>query len=249
MADFFQENLRGSRFEDLYLTESLIKNCDLTGVRVRGSWIRNVTLDGEIDGLVVNGIDVTAYVDAELNRRWPGRDKMRPTDPAGFREAWSVIEERWADTVARARRLPEALLHERVDGEWSVVENLRHLVFATDSWVRRAILGEPAPWHPFCLPHDDMDSSATPVPRDRDADPSFDEVLAVRAERMATVRSVIEGLTDESLAGRTTPVTEPGYPKPGEAFPVKEILSSILNEEWEHRRYVERDLDALEARS
>jgi len=43
------------------------------------------------------------------------------------------------------------LLHERVDDEWSFVETLRHLVFATDAWVRRAILGQPSPWDPLDL--------------------------------------------------------------------------------------------------
>jgi hypothetical protein len=30
---------------------------------------------------------------------------------------------------------------------------------------------------------------------------------------------------------------------------VRECLLVVLNEEWEHRLYAERDLDALEARS
>jgi hypothetical protein len=51
----------------------------------------------------------------------------------------------WGGTVERARRLPPALLHESVDGEWSYIETLRHLVFATDARIRRAILGDPAP--------------------------------------------------------------------------------------------------------
>ena len=39
----------------------------------------------------------------------------------------------------------------------------------------------------------------------------------------------------------------PGWPPP-RSFPVRECLLVILNEEWEHRLYSERDLDALEAR-
>lgn len=38
-----------------------------------------------------------------------------------------------------------------------------------------------------------------------------------------------------------------GWPEPRE-WPVMECLLTILNEEWEHRLYVERDLDALQAR-
>ena len=84
------------------------------------------------------------------------------------------------------------LLHEQVDGECSFIETLRHLVFATDAWVRRAVLGDPSPWDPLDLPHDEMPDELS-VPRDRAARPSLDEVLALRADRMATVREVLPG--------------------------------------------------------
>jgi hypothetical protein len=84
-------------------------------------------------------------------------------------------------------------------------------------------------------------------PRDRDARPSLDQALVLRADRMATVRQVLAGLTDATLAGRTVPVTEPGYPGP-ESFPVRRCLQAILSEEWEHRLYAERDFDLLLAR-
>jgi hypothetical protein len=71
-------------------------------------------------------------------------------------------------------------------------------------------------------------------------------VLELRRDRMSTVRQVIEGLTDESLDGHTEPVEAPGWPAP-RSYPVRECLLIILNEEWEHRLYAERDLDALHA--
>ena len=77
--------------------------------------------------------------------------------------------------------------------------------------------------------------------------PSLDEVLALRADRMATVRQVLADLTEDQLAGMTQPVIEPGYPEP-ESFPVRRCLLAILNEEWEHRLYAERDFDVLESR-
>jgi hypothetical protein len=64
---------------------------------------------------------------------------------------------------------------------------------------------------------------------------------------MGTVRELIDGLTDEFLDSRTTPVDGPGWP-PAQSFPVRECLHVILNEEWEHRRYAERDLDVLSSR-
>jgi hypothetical protein len=86
------------------------------------------------------------------------------------------------------------------------------------------------------------------VPRDRDARPSLEVVLELRHRRMATVRQVIEGLTVATLDGDTEPVEGPGWPQP-RSYPVRKCLLIILNEEWEHRLYAERDLDALEARS
>ena len=254
MTDFTHQDLTGSQFDDVYLTGARFHDVDLTnarfslvdmtGVTIRGALLANVEVSGDIENLRINGVDVVPLVEAELNRRYPGRAKMRPADAEGFREAWAILERLWPQTVERARRMPPEMLHERVDGEWSFIETLRHLVFATDAWVKRAILGEPSPWHPLDLPHDEMPDEPS-VPRDRDARPSLDEVLALRADRMATVRQVIADLTDERLAAMTEPVTEPGYPEP-ESFPVRRCLQAIVNEEWEHRLYAERDFDALE---
>jgi hypothetical protein len=97
------------------------------------------------------------------------------------------------------------------------------------------------------LPFDEMRDEPG-VPRDRSARPSLDQVLALRADRMATVRQVLGDLTDEQLAGMTEPVTEPGYPEP-ESFPVRRCLQAILSEEWQHRLYAERDFDARQAQS
>jgi hypothetical protein len=255
MTDFIRQNLAGSQFEDVYLTDARFHDVDLsnaqfhlvdlTGVKIRGAAVVDVDISGEIENLRVNGVDVVPLVEAELNRRYPDRAKMRPADADGFRAAWEILERLWPQTVQRARGMPPELLHERVDGEWSFVETLRHLVFATDAWVKRAILGEPSPWDPLDLPHDEMADQPS-VPRDRDARPSLDQVLTLRADRMATVRDVLAGLTDEKLASMTEPVTEPGYPQP-ESFPVRRCLQAILSEEWEHRLYAERDFDVLEA--
>ena len=256
MGEFFRADLRGSRFERVDLSGSEFRTVDLTDTRFRGAEISRVVMrgvglfdvdiHGEIMNLTINGVDIAPLVDAELNRRYPDRAKMRPTDPSGFREAWDVVERLWGETIGRARRLDPALLHESVAGEWSFTETLRHLVFATDSWIRRAILGDPSPWDPLDLPWDEM-TDKPGVPRDRDVRPSLDVVLELRRDRMSTVREVLDGLTDESLDGQTQPVEGPGWPE-SRSYPVRECLLCILNEEWEHRLYAERDLDALEAR-
>jgi len=163
VTDFTRENLTGSRFEDVYLTDARFQDVDLTnarfrlvdltGVVIRGAALVNVDISGEIENLRVNGVDVVPLVEAELNRRYPDRVKMRPTDADGFREAWDILERLWQRTVERAGGMAPELLHERVEGEWSFIETLRHLVFATDAWVKRAILGEPSPWVKLDLPN------------------------------------------------------------------------------------------------
>lgn len=266
MADFTNDDLTGSRFEHVDLTDARFERVDLSGaefrsvdlsntrfrgayldgVVMRGVELADVDINGELGNVRVNGVDIGPLVNAELDRRHPDRAKMRPTDPAGFWEAWDVVERLWDGTVERARRLDPALLHESVAGEWSFIETLRHLAFATDSWIRRAILGDPAPWDPLDLPWDEMPDTPG-VPRDRDVRPSLDAVLELRRDRMATVRDVIAGLTDESLDARTEPVEGPGWPE-SRSYPVRDCLLVILNEEWEHRLYAERDLAVLMGR-
>jgi hypothetical protein len=246
MVEFSDRDLSESRFRQVDLSRSRFANVDLSGALIRGVYADSLELDGAFGELLVNGVDVVPLVEAELDRRDPDRVLLRPADADGFRRAWPMIERRWADTVDRARRLPPELLHERVDEEYSFIETLRHLVFATDAWVRRAVLGDPAPYDPLGLPHDEMDDRPG-VPRDRAARPTLEEMLALRADRMATVRQVLADLTDERLAGATTPVLEPGYPD-SESFPVRRCLQAILVEEYEHRSFAERDLAVLERR-
>jgi DinB family protein/pentapeptide repeat protein len=243
MAEFTGEDLRGTRFFNVDLGNARFHNVDLTGAMVRGALLVDVDMSGLVENLRINDVDVGPLIEAELNRRYPERAKLHPSDAAGFREAWAVIERSWPPTVERARRMAPDLLHERVDDEWSFIETLRHLIFATDAWVKRAMLGDPAPYDALDLPHDEMEDEPG-VPHDRAARPSLDEVLALRADRMAVVRDVIAGLTDEVLAGSTDPVPAPGYPPAG-AYPVRRCLQAVLIEEWEHRVYAERDLAIL----
>jgi hypothetical protein len=267
MADFSGEDLSGSRFERVKLTGSRFERADLTGaefrasdlsgarfrgvelsgVVMRGVELVDVDITGELINVTVNGVDIVPLITAELDRRDPDRARMRPVDPAGFRVAWQTLDRLWDGTVERARGLDPALLHESVDGEWSFIETLRHLSFAADAWIRRAVLGDPSPWSPLDLPWDEMPDEPS-TPRDRAARPSLEEVLELRRGRTATVRQVIEDLTDEALAASTTPVEGPGWPPP-RSYPVRECLLTILNEEWEHRRFAERDLAVLISRT
>lgn len=242
-ASLTRVDLTDGRVRSLDLTRARLRAVDLVDAHITGAEVINARIDGEIDGLIVNGVDVTAFVESELDRRDPERRKMSPTTADGFREAWAIIEQRWAETVERARGLSPALLHVQVDEEWSFIETLRHLAYATDAWIVRTVLGRPDPWHPLDLPWDEAPPSAR-VPHDRDVRPSLDEVLELRHDRMEVVRSLMASLTDEQLDTTTTPVDGPGWPPP-DAYPIRTPLLIVLNEEWCHRQFAERDLARL----
>nr|MDT0657321.1 DinB family protein [Micromonospora sp. DSM 115978] len=251
-AAFERVSLRGATFDRVHLNDARMHAVDLSGAlihgamffgsRLRGVELVDVEISGELRNVIVNGVDIAPLVDAELNRRMPDRARMRPTDADGFRAAWATLERLWADTLARAETFPVEALHRGVDGEWSFIQTLRHLNFASAAWAGRMVLGDASPWHPLDLPWDEA-PGWDGIPWDRDARPSLGEVLAVRRERQAMVRQVMESLTDAQVAAEVTR-TEPGWPQ-AEGFPVRECLRIVLNEEWEHRLYAERDLTAL----
>jgi DinB superfamily/Pentapeptide repeats (8 copies) len=253
MTRFSEQDLTGAHFERVSLRDAHMDAVDLTGAQIRGAVFNgsrmrgvelvDVEISGELQNVIVNGVDIAPLVEGELNRRMPERAKMRPDDSDGFRDAWAILERLWKGTVARAMALPEAALHRNVDDEWSFIQTLRHLNFASAAWADRMVRGTASPWHPLDLPWDEA-PGWDGIPWDREARPSLDEVLTVRRERQAMVRHVLESLTDEQLAADVTRI-EPGWPRM-ENFPVKECLRIVLNEEWQHRLYAERDLDTLE---
>jgi hypothetical protein len=239
-ADFHQVRLNGAHFRDVDLRDLDVRGAVLTG-KLRGVEFWDVELSGEIGKLVVNGVEVGPYVEAELDRRMPERVLMRPTDPEGFRTGFATIERLWDGTVERARALPPEALHRSVDGEWSFIQTLRHLGFATACWMGMA-LGDPQPWHPYDLPWNEA-PGWDDVPWDREIQPGLDEVLAVRAERRALIHRVLDGLTTDELDRVVSPIAN-GHPP--ETVPVRTCLRVVLNEEWEHRLYAERDLAIIE---
>lgn len=251
-SSFRRVNLSGSTFREVHLTEALLHDVDLSGTRVRAAYLDGVRMTGvevpdleiygELGRLVVNGVDVVPLVEAELNRRMPERAQMSPTDVAGLREAFATLDRLWAGTVEKASALPPEALHEQVDEEWSFIETLRHLGFAHACWVGGVVLADPSPWHPLDLPWDEA-PVVDGVPWDRDVRPSLDEVLELRAQRRATVRAVLDGLDDAGLrreVGSATP-----FLTDAEHLDVAQCLKVVINEEWEHRLYAERDLTVL----
>jgi hypothetical protein len=229
------DELKGAEFVNVDLTGARFKNVVLTDARLREAQLVNARISGLIIGLVVNDIEVGPLIHAEMIRRYPERAKLFPGDMAGVREAWAVIEEQWEATKERASALPEATLHQRVDDEWSFLETQRHLIFVTDGWISGTVLGRTGHFSSIgVLPSFLTDNEQFGI--DPAADPSLNEVIAVREERMGIVRDLIADTTDDGLqraCGDQTVLT---------------CLWTLFDEEWHHNWFSNRDLDALDRR-
>ncbi len=201
-AEYAQsDQFRGARIRLCDLAGLEIRDCEVSGLKIVDCYGSDVYLGGDFERLVVNDVDVTAYVEAELDRQHPTRVLARDAaSPDDYRAAWDAIETLWEATLDRARLLPQAKLYEQVDGEWSFVETHRHLLFAGDAWLGNAVLEEDAPYHPLGFPAGGMAPGATAkLGLTLGATPSLDEVLAPRLARVAAMRGVIDGLTEAEL--------------------------------------------------
>jgi hypothetical protein len=238
----------GASFTEADFTGARFRDCDLRQVKVVDSWLIDVTMSGLVGKFVVNDVDVTEFVDAELDRRHPERIQLRAVTSADdYRAMWDTIERLWAEAVARAEQLPEPLRHERVEDEWSFAETLRHLVFATDAWASRTVLDEAMPYHPLGLTQTSYPrGDAVAIGIDVDARPSFADVMAARTDRMRVVRRIVDGLSDADLERICARTPAPLYPE--EPYLVGRCLRVVMNEECEHLRYALRDLAVLEGR-
>ncbi len=236
-AEFLGTTLRGARFVETDLSGIVVRGSVVHGAEIESPWL----LEGG-GSLRVNGVDVVPLVDAELNRRFPGRELRGARHPDGLRAAWAALEQTWHATTARAAAMPAGTVDVSVAGEWSFAQTLRHLVLAIDMWLRKGVLGIEQPFHPIGQLDVGSGSEADVAAALDASTPSYDEVLEVRADRQAMVRDFLASVTPAAL---TEPRPNPHDPAHEET--VLSCLHTILEEEWEHHRYAVRDLDALEA--
>lgn len=223
--EFRDTNLRGARFVESDLAGVVIRGCDVEGMEIDAPWLKW----GK--PVTVNGVDIGPFVEAELNRRFPGREEQQASTPEGLAAAWAKVEAAWEAAVDRAGQLPPGSVDQRVAGEWSFAQTLRHLAFATDKWLGGA-RGSIDMSHPLGLNYN-ADDTGPPPP--------YDDVLAFRADRQRQVSKFIATATPELLAEERP---SPNDPEARES--VLKCLHVVLEEEWEHLRFATRDLDALE---
>lgn len=139
-------------------------------------------------------------------------------------------------TMRRAASFSDEELHRSVNGEWSTVESLRHVVLIVDLWLAKIVLGQEDPFHPMALPPTFMPPKLPGTSIDPDARPSFDEACEVVRGRLAAVRAYVGELTPDDLDRAVV----------AHAKTVGGALSVLLGELKAHTRFVNRDLDIIE---
>lgn len=232
--EFQGRDLSDAEFWGVDLSRSSFRDVDFTGVAMHNVWMVDVEIDGLVDRLVVNGVDVTAHVDA--HDPWqPLRGMLRPTDGAGLVATWNELERVWASMIREVADLPRERQHASVDSEWSFVQTLRHLVFVIDKWFIVPIAG--GSFHPAGLPNTGSADRDWPG-LDANATPSLDDACAARTDRATRFADFLATFTDDDVS-RTVEVIENGT----EA--VIACVYTVFEEAFEHYRYARRDLDRL----
>ena len=230
-------------FEGATFVKASFKGATLRFSDVSGVTMRSVDVDGlDIDShdlffgsLFVNGVDVVPLVDAELNRQFPGRELQKAQTPEGLREGWVAVQSAWQTTVAGT---PPDLVDAHVEDEWSLAQTLRHLILATDAWLRGGILRIQQPFHEIGQIFTGADEMGFDMSIFRVDPPAYEEILAVRAERQRLVTDFLATATAELLAEERENPWGGGDWRPS----VGDCIRVILEEEWAHLRYIRRDL-------
>jgi hypothetical protein len=234
MTRFVDEDMAGAEFRE----------CNLNNTRLIGVVMQGAVIDGLVTDLVVNGVEVMGYVEAELDRRHPVRGLIRSDDLDDLRQGWLRLRSDWAAAVARMRESP-GIEHESVNDEWSAVQTLRHLVFVHDSWFRRCCLGSTDLFTPMGLGIESVPSREEQG-LDPSADPTLDEVLTIRDEQAAELGRWLDDVTSERLQEPAPIPDNDMWPPYARGRTSRQCLGTVLGEEFEHLQFCLRDLDLIE---
>lgn len=239
-AEFLRVDMTGAKITDADLSGAVIRDAMMAGIQMHGVLIPTGEITGEIVSLRINGVEVAPFVEAELDRLNPERALLRSTKIEELREAWAILQSQWAQTMQRAATLTPEDLDRSVNGEWSFKQTLRHLVYATDSWLAVAIRGEADAFHPIGLTFTGGPDSTT---AGVGVNFSWDEIVPVRESRQADVASFLDSASQEELDRHYGPFTSE-WP-PSKSRTALECIHVIMNEEWWHNRFANRDLDII----
>jgi hypothetical protein len=235
------KEFEGATFIRASFKDATLRFSDVSGVRMRSVEVDGLDIDSHdlfFGSVFVNGVDVVPLVDAELNRRFPGRELQKAQTPEGLREGWVAVQSAWQATVTAT---PQHLVDAHVEDEWSLAQTLRHLILATDAWLNGGILRNQQPFHELGQIFSGAERMGFDMSIFRAGPPEYEEILAVRAERQQQVTDFLATASVELLE------EERQDPWGGDWRPtVGDCIRVILEEEWAHLRYIRRDLALLQ---
>jgi hypothetical protein len=232
-AVFRDVNLEGAAFENVNLIGAEFYNVSLARSSIRNASLQDLTIDdANLKGLTISGLRIDLLIEDELDRRDPERQRLRMADrhdPESVLFVMEQLEEIRRGFYATLRAAdPPLLVRRPAPGRWSAIENVRHLLFAEDSYLNRRILGNDEPLSKLGL-----------VPAHLEGDPGVDDVGTEPCEELepvlaawdgahARTRAYLAGVTPEELQRIT-----------GDAGTVGDLLQLLARHELAHIREAE----------
>jgi hypothetical protein len=148
---FENRDLAGSVFRGVNLVQAMFNDVNLEGASIVDANLKDLSIeDAYIQGMTIFGIRVDLLIAAELDQRDPERVRLRMSDvhdPDAVQAVMKRLDDVRSDFFDRLRSTESGLLTTRPSpDQWSVVEIVRHLVFAEELYLNRWILGNDQPW-------------------------------------------------------------------------------------------------------
>jgi hypothetical protein len=233
-AFFHNVNLHNARFEDVNLSGASIRNANLENFSIEDAYIK---------GLTIFGFDIYQLLSDELDRRDPERVYLRMTDrynPENVRLIMQRLDEFRQAFRKMLLATDAALLTTRpAPKEWSVVEIVRHLLYAEDLFLNRRILGNKEPWNPLGLLPDFLTND--PAYGGVGSEPTEDIAKLLEAWEVihAHMRDFIASVTEDGLR---SPLRDLAYGNGS----VGDVLQGMAHHDLDHIRQAEDAIKLLQ---
>ncbi len=199
---FRRVNLHQALFNDVNLGQAVFQDVNLEGASICNANLVNFSIeDANIHGMTIFGFRIDELIEAELDRHDPERVRLRMKviyDPQEVQRVLGHLEKVRADFRAALRSAGSDLVCRRPDeGQWSALENVRHLLFAEQLYTDRWILGNQEPWSQYGM-----------LPEFLANNPAYAEVGSVPCDDLEAVLSAWEAVHARTLAFAETVTPE-----------------------------------------
>ena len=212
MVEIFEKrDLAGSVFRDVNLNGARFVDVSLEGASIRGANLKGFSIeDAAITGMTIYGIRVDVLIEAEFDRQDIERVRLRMSDchvPEEVRAVVKHLDEVRGGFCDLLRSTEAALLTTRpVPDEWSVLENVRHLVFAEDLYLNRWICRNTQPWCKLGLLPAFLARSPEFAEVGSEPTDDLESVLEAWAAIHADMQEYVEAVTAEQLRRDTSDI-------------------------------------------